>query len=83
MLLYDSIQFESQGQIPCQREDVTALIYVRGHFIVAGQVLGFFDVASIVEGKNSVTHSLQIEQAGDVNCLTQGPNLGDIMVACQ
>lgn len=70
MLLFEMGSFDKMGQITVQREDVTALTYVRDDIILSGEVLGFFDVASIKDGNNVVTHSLQIEQAGDVNCMT-------------
>ena len=58
ILLYEIGSFDSMGQIAVQREDVTALTYVRDEIILSGQVLGFFDVATIKDRKNFVTHSL-------------------------
>ena len=66
-----------------QRDDVTSMTYVRDEFIIAGQVFGFFDVVNVTEQPIVSSHALQIEQAGDVNYMTQGPKIGDVMIACQ
>ena len=58
ILLFEIGSFDSMGQIAVQREDVTALTYVRDDTIISGQVLGFFDVATFKDRKHFVTHSL-------------------------
>ena len=51
--------------------------------MIVGQVLGFIDVLLFAEQKATVTHSLQIKEAGDINNMSQGTGTGVVMIACQ
>lgn len=43
------------------------MIYARKDVLVVGQVLGYIDVITFSSNKATVTHSLQIKEAGDIN----------------
>ena len=55
---------------------------MRDDVLVVGQVLGFIDLIAFSDNRATITHSLQIKEAGDINSLCQGPNSGEFMIAC-
>ena len=46
---------------------MTALLFVKDDILVVGQVLGFIDLISFANNRATITHSLQIKEAGDIN----------------
>ena len=81
--IYDVNDYEKLGQVSVQRPDITALLYVRDDVLIVGQVQGHIDVITFTDAQATVTHSLCIKQAGDINSMCQGPGLGQFMIACQ
>ena len=58
-------------------------MYVKDDVLVVGQVTGYIDVIHFSDIKATVTHSLQIKEAGDINAMSQGPGKGEFMIASQ
>ena len=65
--LFETENFEEIGQITVQQNDITALIYMKPSFLVIGQVKGYIDVLHFTGNKPTLTHSLYIDEAGDIN----------------
>ena len=82
-LIYEMDNYEKVGQISAQRPDITSLFYVKDDVLVVGQVGGYMDVVQFTDTHATVTHSLQIKEAGDINSMQPAPGDGCFMIACQ
>ena len=67
----------------CQQADITSMLYASDEYLVVGQAGGFIDVIRIGGKQATVTHSLQINEAGDINELALTAQLNELVVGCQ
>ena len=59
------------------------MIYVSDEYLIVGQAKGFIDVIKCKGGKATITHQLQINEAGDINELTLSAKPLEIVIGCQ
>ena len=81
--IYDLDAHDRVGQIKAQKSDITALLYVTHDRLVVGQIEGYIDVIKFTGTKAIITHSLQINEAGDINHLSLASKPLELMIACQ
>ena len=56
---------------------------MRSDVLVVGQVEGYIDVVKFIGTDPHVTHSVQIEEAGDINNMAFANKQGEFIMACQ
>lgn len=83
IMIFDLESYEKVGQVTAQKEEITALLYSRPDQLVIGQDFGYLDVLSFGSAKVTVTHSLCIKAAGDINDMVVGKEAGEFLVACE
>ena len=81
--IYDLDAHDRVGQVKAQQSDITSLLYVTHDRLVVGQVEGYIDVIKFTGTKAIITHSLQINEAGDINHLSLASKPLELMIACQ
>lgn len=59
--------YKKVTELKCQQSEITSMLYVSDEYLVVGQAGGFIDVIRINGREATITHSLQINEAGDVN----------------
>jgi len=68
-LIYELDSYEKIGQVTAQKPDITSLMYAKDDVLVVGQVGGFMDVIAFSDVRATVSHSLHIQTAGDINSM--------------
>lgn len=81
MTFYSMNDFTEVGQIRVQTTDIISMGFIKGNVLVVGQTDGFVDVVRCLEHDHySVSHALQIEGAGDMNCLSLTKKDGEFLL---
>ena len=59
------------------------MLYVSTDNLIVGQAGGYLDVIRFKGNKSEVTHSLCINEAGDINELILASDNQEVMIGCQ
>ena len=60
------------------------MLFVKDDVLVVAQMEGYIDLVHFPENNRAiVTHSLRVEEAGNINCMSLGAGEGEFMIASQ
>ena len=74
--------YRKVSEVRCQQSDVTAMLYLTSDRLIIGQAGGYVDVCKFNGDKPLLTHSLCINEAGDINEIMPCATPLELMIGC-
>ena len=81
--VYDMVTHKKVSETKCQQSDITSMLYVTNDRLIIGQAGGYIDVIKFTGNNAQLTHSLCINEAGDINELSHASQPLELMIGCQ